>query len=88
LLADIDQINNVMLTIDSAHDESDLRGVCSTGEVGVDLFGFGLVERHESVENVIASRSIIRTACTRLALVDLSPVGTLTLVVGEIVLHR
>lgn len=48
------------LTIDSAHHKSYLRGVGGAGEVGIDLFGLGLVEGDKSVEDVITSRSIIR----------------------------
>jgi hypothetical protein len=33
--------------------------------MGVDLFRFGLIQRHKSVENVIASCSVIRASCTR-----------------------
>lgn len=59
------------LTVDSGHDETDLRGVSGTGEVGVDLLLFGLVQRHEAVEDVITSGIIVGT----------------TLVVREVVLH-
>lgn len=48
-------------TVDSTHDESYLCGISCACEMGVNLFGFGLVEGDKSVEDVIASRSIIRT---------------------------
>ena len=48
-------------TVDGSHDESNLSGIRGTGEVGVDLFGLVLVQRHESVENVIACRGVVRT---------------------------
>lgn len=48
-----------------------MRGVSGTCEVGVDLFLLRLVERHEAVEDVVASGGIVGT----------------TLVVGEVVLH-
>lgn len=59
-------------TVDSGHNEPDLGGIGSTGEVGVDLFLLRLVERDEAVEDVVASGGVVSTA----------------LVVGEVVLHR
>ena len=61
-----------MLTVDSAHDKPDLCGVGRAGEVGVDLLGFGLVQRYKAVEDVIASSGVVRA----------------TFIVGEVVLHR
>lgn len=52
----------MILTVDSTHHESYLCGIGSTGEMGIDLFGFGLIQRDKSIENVVASRSIIRAA--------------------------
>jgi len=46
-------------TVDSTHDESDLGGVCRTGEMGVDLFRLCLVERDESVQNVVTGGGIV-----------------------------
>lgn len=60
------------LTVDSGHDEADLGGVGGAGEVGVDLFLFGLVQGDEAVEDVVASSGVVGTA----------------LVIGEVVLHR
>ena len=51
----------VGLTIDSTHHESYLRSVCGTSEMGINLFGFGLVKGDKSVQDVVASRSVIRT---------------------------
>jgi hypothetical protein len=48
-----------LLTIHSRHDESNLCRVRCACEMGVNLFRLGLVQGHESVENVITSRSII-----------------------------
>lgn len=60
------------LTIDSGHDEANLRCVGGTGEVGVDLLSLVLVQANKAVKDVVASRSIV----------------VATLVVGEVVLHR
>lgn len=51
-----------MITIDSAHHESDLRSVGGASEMCVYLLGLGLVESDESVQNVVACRSIVWTA--------------------------
>lgn len=58
-------------TVDRSHDEADLCGISGTCEVSVDLLLLGLVQRHEAVEDVVASGGIVGTA----------------LVVGEVVLH-
>ncbi len=50
----------VELTIDGTHDEPYLGGIGGAGEVSVDLLCFGLIERHESVQNVVACCGIIR----------------------------
>jgi len=55
----------------SRHNESDLGGISGAGKMGVDLLGLVLVQAHESVQNVIACRSIVLTS----------------LVIWEIVLH-
>ena len=47
------------LTIDGTHHESYLCGVGRACEVGVNLFCLGLVKGNESVEDVVASSSII-----------------------------
>jgi hypothetical protein len=59
-------------TIYRSHDETDLHCVCCTREVSVDLFCLVLVERDETVEDVVAGGGVV---CA-------------TLVVGEVVLHR
>ena len=51
----------MMLTIDGAHHESYLRSVGGAGEVSVNLLRLCLVERHESVQDVVASSSVVRT---------------------------
>ena len=51
-----------LLTIHGAHDESDLGGVGSACEVSVDLLGLCLVQGNESVQDVIASSSIVWTS--------------------------
>lgn len=58
--------------IDGRHHESDLCCICRACEMCVDLLGLGLVERDESIQNVVACRVVVRTS----------------LVVGEVVLHR
>ena len=58
-------------TVYCSHDESDLHCVCCTGEVGVDLLCLMLVERDESVEDVVTRGGVVWA----------------TLVVGEVVLH-
>jgi len=57
--------------IDSGHDESDLCGICCTGEMCIDLLGLVLVQGDKTVEDVIASGGVIVT----------------TLVIWEVVLH-
>lgn len=59
------------LTVDSSHDESDLHGVGGAGEMCVDLLGLVLVQADETVEDVVASSSVVGTA----------------LIVREVVLH-
>ena len=58
-------------TIYCCHDESNLHGVGSASEMRVDLLCLVLIERDESVQNVVAGGSVIWAA----------------LVVREIVLH-
>uniref|UniRef100_A0A1Y1LSX1 Uncharacterized protein n=1 Tax=Photinus pyralis TaxID=7054 RepID=A0A1Y1LSX1_PHOPY len=58
--------------IDSRHHEADLSSVGGAGEVSINLLGLMLIQADESVEDVVASRSIVVT----------------TLIVGKIVLHR
>jgi hypothetical protein len=48
-----------VLTIHSGHDEADLGCVSCAREMRVDLFRLRLVQRHESIEDVITSGSII-----------------------------
>ena len=49
------------LTIHSTHNESYLRCVSGASEVGVDLFRFCLIQRHEPVQDVVACGGIIGT---------------------------
>lgn len=58
-------------TVYCCHDESNLHRVCGAGEMGVDLLCLVLVKRDESVQDVVASCSIVWA----------------TLVVGEVILH-
>ena len=58
-------------TINSCHDETNLRRICSAGEMGVNLLSFVLVQGDEAVQNVIASQGIVLSA----------------LVIREVVLH-
>lgn len=58
-------------TIDSSHDEANLRRVSSASEVSVDLLVLVLVEADEAVEDVVARSAVV----------------VATLVVGEVVLH-
>lgn len=48
-----------MPTVNRGHDESNLRGVGRACEVGIDLLVLGLIQRNESVEDIIASSGII-----------------------------
>jgi len=57
--------------INCSHDKSDLSGVSGTGEMGVDLLGFVLVQAYESIQDIVAGQIIIIT----------------TFVVREVVLH-
>jgi hypothetical protein len=50
----------VELTIDGTHDEPYLGGIGGASEVSVDLLCFGLIERHESVQDIVACCGIIR----------------------------
>ena len=60
------QTDNEILrrTIDSSHDESNLRRVGGAGEVSIDLLLLRLVERDEAVEDVVASSRIVGTTYT------------------------
>ncbi len=49
------------LTINGAHDKSYLRGVGCASEMCVNLLGLGLVQGYESVKNIVASGSIVRS---------------------------
>lgn len=60
-----------ILTIDSCHDETDLCCVGCTGEMGIYLLGFVLVQADESVQDIVASQRIIVSS----------------LVIWEVVLH-
>lgn len=57
--------------VDRSHDEANLCGVGSAGEVSVDLLGLVLVEADEAVEDVVAGGRVVDTA----------------LIVGEVVVH-
>ncbi len=48
-------------TVDSGHDEANLGRVGGAGEMRVDLLRFVLIQRDETVQNVVASGSIVRT---------------------------
>ena len=50
------------VTIDSSHNESNLRRISRTGEVCVNLLLLGLVEGNEAIQDVIASSRVIGTA--------------------------
>lgn len=52
-----------MRTVDCSHDEANLHSISSTREMCVDLLCFVLVERHESVQDVVASSGIVGTTC-------------------------
>lgn len=58
-------------TVNCSHDETDLCSVRGACEVGVDLLLLGLVERHKTVQDVVACCGVVGT----------------TLIVGEVVLH-
>jgi len=47
------------LTVDSSHDESDLHSIGGAGEMCVDLLGLVLVQADETVEDVVASSSVV-----------------------------
>lgn len=70
-LPENEQANECSHTVDSRHDESNLRSICCACEMRVDLLGLVLVETDETVKNVVAGRGVVVTA----------------LVVGEVVLH-
>lgn len=59
------------LTVDGSHNESDLHGIGGAGEMCVNLLGLVLVQADETVENVVASSSVVGTA----------------LIVREVILH-
>ena len=59
--------------------------------MGVDLLGFVLVERDETIEDVIASSSVIGTTFSNIRLLMLTAEGSilvqLAFIIREIVLH-
>ena len=55
-------INMDKLTIYSGHDESNLHGIGSTGEVSVNLFRLVLIQGDESIQDVITSSLVVGTA--------------------------
>lgn len=63
--------NTAKLTVYSCHDESDLCCICGAGEVRVDLLCLVLVQADESVQYVVAGKSVVITA----------------LIIWEVVLH-
>ncbi len=79
-------------TIDSSHDEANLSCIGCTCKVSVDLLGLVLIQRNKTVQDVIASRSIIGSSFSKVrTLVTLSvrPILVeLAFIVWEIVLHR
>jgi len=48
-----------MHTVHSCHDESDLRCICCSSEMCVDLLGLLLIEGDKSVQNVVACGLIV-----------------------------
>lgn len=80
------------LTVDGGHDESDLGGIGGTGEVGVDLLGLMLIQGYETVQDVIASRGIVRSTFSKIRCLVMPSVRSnlvqLTFIVREVVLHR
>lgn len=58
-------------TVDGSHDESDLHSIGGAGEMCVNLLGLVLVQADETVQDVVASSSVVGTA----------------LIVREVVLH-
>jgi hypothetical protein len=46
-------------TIDCCHDKPDLHCICCAGKMGINLLGLMLIERHEPVEDVVASCRIV-----------------------------
>ena len=79
-------------TIDSSHDKADLGCIGCTCKVGVDLLGLVLVQRNKPIQNVIASRSIIRSTFSNIRSLVFHSVGSilveLAFIVWEIILHR
>lgn len=79
-------------TIHGRHDEADLGGVGGTSEVSVDLFDLVLVQRDETVQDVVAGRGIVRSTFGKIRSLLTSPFGSnlvqLAFIVREIVLHR
>lgn len=57
--------------VNSGHNEANLGGIGSTGEVSVDLLSFVLIQADKAVQDVITSQGIIFT----------------TLIIGKVVLH-
>lgn len=54
-------------TVHSRHDEADLHGIGGACKVCVDLLGLVLVQRDEAVEDVVACRSVVRTAWSKVS---------------------
>ena len=84
--------SEALLTVYSCHDKPDLCGVGSTCEMGVYLFGLVLIEGNEPVQDVVASRGIIRTTLVNIRYLLSFPVGSilvkLAFIIREVVLHR
>ena len=86
-----DGIGNSVRTVHSCHDETDLSGVGGTCKVCVDLLGLMLIQRNETVQDVVACRRIIRSTFSNIRLLMRTAVSSilvqLAFIVREIVLH-
>ena len=79
-------------TVHSSHDEADLSGVGSTCEMGINLLGLMLIQGNETVEDVVAGRSVVRATFREIRPLVFLSVGSilveLAFIVWEVVLHR
>ena len=64
------------LTIDSGHDKADLCRVRGTSEMGIYLLCLMLVERDESVEDVVACSSIVGSTFSSIRSLPWTPIGS------------
>ena len=78
-------------TIDSRHDEPYLSSIGRAGKMGIYLLRLVLIQGHESVQDIVACRSVIRSTFSNIRSVLLPKVVAnlvqLAFIIREIILH-